>query len=71
MTFNINWNQRILLNENVDIGYNEIIKFLKKAEDLYGKCIISPNMHYHLHLKECYGFFHTLWCYPYERLNGV
>lgn len=35
---------------------------------------MSPNMHLHLHLKECivdYGPVYAFWCFAYERFNGL
>jgi len=31
----------------------KLVDFLKEYEKLNGKLAISPNMHLHLHLKEC------------------
>ena len=34
----------------------------------------TPNMHLHLHLKECindYGPVYSFWCFAFERFNGV
>ena len=41
---------------------------------LFGKTIITPNMHMHCHLRQCledYGPLHTFWCFSFERYNGV
>ena len=41
---------------------------------LYGPNACTPNMHLHMHLKEClknYGPVHTFWCYSFERYNGM
>ena len=35
---------------------------------------ITPNMHLHLHLKECvenYGSIHGFWVFSFERYNGI
>ena len=48
--------------------------FCNTYENLYGKSKCTPNMHLHLHLKECmldYGPMHSFWCFPFERYNGV
>ena len=50
------------------------MEFCKKFERLYGKDLVTPNMHLHGHLKEClldYGPFHSYWCFSLERFNGV
>ena len=34
----------------------------------------TPNMHLHLHLKNClldYGPVYAFWCFSYERFNGI
>ena len=48
--------------------------FCRRFELLYGKESCTPNMHLHLHLKEClrdYGPPHAFWCFPFERYNGL
>ncbi|CAG8782955.1 21263_t:CDS:2, partial [Racocetra persica] len=47
-------------------------KIASKFQKLYGSNIITPNIHYHLHLKDDmlnYGSWYNYWCYAYERLN--
>ena len=52
----------------------KFIEFATSFQMLYGKCHTTPNMHLHLHIKECvlnYGPVHSFWCFPFERFNGV
>ena len=52
----------------------KFIEFATSFEMLYGKYHTTPNMHLHLHMKECvlnYGSVHSLWCFPFESFNGV
>ncbi|CAG8848838.1 1428_t:CDS:1 [Gigaspora margarita] len=65
--------QRIITLEEINSGHNLFIKFLKEFEKLYGSNIITPNMHYHLHLKDDmlnFGSWYSYWCFAYKRLNG-
>ena len=51
-----------------------LLQFCIQAEKLYGKGIVTPNMHLHCHLKQCiedYGPIHNFWLFSYERYNGV
>ena len=49
-------------------------QFCVQFQQLYGNEACTPNMHLHLHLKEClksYGPIHGFWCFSFERINGV
>ena len=49
-------------------------QFCEGVEDFFGKDACTPNMHLHLHLKECaldYGPLYSYWCFPFERYNGT
>lgn len=49
-------------------------QFCKHTERLYGTNIITPNMHFHTHIKECiagYGLLHGFWLFAFERYNGI
>ena len=44
--------------------------FCRKFEQLYGSEHCTPNMHLHLHLKNCildHGPAHSFWCFSFER----
>ncbi|XP_035697293.1 uncharacterized protein LOC118430485 isoform X2 [Branchiostoma floridae] len=48
--------------------------FLNKFEVLCGPHHCTPNMHLHLHLKDCiidYGPVYSFWCFSFERYNGM
>ena len=50
------------------------IKFGTEVESLYGKTVITPNMHLHCHLYESvlnYGPVYTFWLFAFERYNGI
>ena len=60
--------------DDVIKGDDKITQFCKCYEQLYGKSKCTPNMHLHLHLKQClldYGPVHSFWCFPFERFNGI
>ncbi len=49
-------------------------KFCKDVERLYGKSVVTPNMHLHGHIAECiedYGSVYGFWLFSYERYNGI
>ena len=51
-----------------------LLSFCRRTEFLYGREIITPNMHLHAHLRTCmedYGPLHGFWLYAFERYNGV
>ena len=51
-----------------------LLEFCKKAENIYGKAFITPNMHLHGHLKQCirdYGPPQAYWLFSFERYNGI
>jgi len=67
------WGQTIINREEIENGDLAMKDFLIKVEAVWGSKIVTPNMHMHLHLKEClldYGPLYSFWCFPFERLNG-
>ncbi len=51
-----------------------LLQFCRLFHGLYGSDSCTPNMHLHLHLKQClldYGPCHAFWCYAFERYNGI
>ena len=51
-----------------------LLKFCKSVENLYGKEVITPNMHLHCHLAECvhdYGPTYGFWLFSYKRYNSI
>ena len=66
--------KKILTDDDIELGDRHLMAFCKKFERLYGKDLVTPNMHLHGHLKEClldYGPFHSFWWFSFERFNGV
>ena len=59
-----------------DIGLIDalLMKFCLRVEQLYGKDVISPNMHMHGHLRDVikdFGPIQEFWLYSFERFNGI
>ena len=66
--------KRVLTVDDIELGDRFLMEFCKAFEELYGKDLVTPNMHLHGHLKEClldYGPFHAFWCFSFERFNGI
>ena len=66
--------QPILTQDDVKIGDALLLKFCSRTEVLFGKDIITPNMHMSCHLRECildYGPLNHFWLFAFERFNGI
>ena len=66
--------QSVVSRTDLDIADGLILKFCKSVEVLYGKHVITPNMHLHNHLKEVimdHGPVTSFWCFSFERFNGI
>ena len=65
---------RIISTQAIEEIHHYLIHFCKHFEELYSAGACTPNMHLHLHLKDClkdYGPAHSFWCYSFERYNGI
>ena len=65
---------RIITNDAIEQADQYLELFCKQFMSLYGAEACTPNMHLHLHLKDClldYGPVHGFWCFGFERFNGV
>ena len=48
----------------------KLLHFLREYEKINSELAITPNMHLHLHLKECvenYGSIYGVWLFSFER----
>ena len=66
--------QRIVKEEDVVAADALLLSFCKRFEQLYGSENCTPNIHLHLHLKDCFlnhGPAHGFWLYSFERYNGL
>jgi hypothetical protein len=51
-----------------------LLQFCRRIERMYGRSVVTPNMHMHCHLKQClldYGPVYSFWLYSFERYNGI
>ena len=70
---------RYLLQPSISLHHlneadKKLVEFNTSFELVFGKEHTTPNMHLHLHIKDCvfnYGPVHSFWCFPFERFNGV
>ena len=56
--------------QEIDDTHNLLVSFV----ELFGKEHVAPNMHIHLHLKNClkeFGPAYGFWCFSFERYNGI
>ena len=66
--------QPTLQANDVIIADALLLKFCKRTEELFGKDMITPNMHMSCHLRECvldYGPLNHFWLFAFERFNGI
>ena len=62
-----------LSRDDINLANCLLMRFCNKVEILYGKEVITPNMHLHGHIKEMlldYGPSQELWLFSFERYNG-
>ena len=62
---------RTLRKSDVELADQHLSMFCSCFEAVNGKKCCTPNMHLHLHLKDCIGPLYAFWCYPFERHNGM
>ena len=63
-----------LTKTDLMLADHKLLDFLKEYQRINGKLAITPNMHLHLHLKECvenYGSIYGFWLFSFERYNGI
>ena len=66
--------KKVLTYSDIELGDRHLMEFCRTFEELYGKDLVTPNMHLHGHLKQClldYGPLHSFWCFSFERFNGI
>ena len=65
---------RCLSKQNIELSDKYFKLFFCKFLDINGAQCCTPNMHLHMHLKEClldYGPPYSFWCFGFERFNGI
>ena len=66
--------RKIISKNDVTIAHEMLLQFCKSFQSLYGENRITPNMHLHMHLKECvlnFGPIYSFWLFSFERYNGM
>ena len=63
--------QPITTKDNVLQAHDLIVLFCTTFEQLYGKEKCTPNMHMACHLKDIIFDYGSIWCFSFERYNGV
>ncbi|XP_077996898.1 uncharacterized protein LOC144450190 isoform X2 [Glandiceps talaboti] len=65
---------RTISKKMVHTAHTYLRLFCKKFEKLYGPESCTPNLHLHMHLKDClldYGPVYSFWLFSCERYNGI
>ena len=66
--------QPCISNVDLTVAHRKLLDFLKAYERVNGKAAITPNMHLHMHIRECvqnYGSIYGFWLFSFERFNGI
>ena len=66
--------KKTLTMNEVKIADSLLVQFCRKTEIIFGKEVITPNMHLCCHLCECildYGPINHFWLFAFERFNGI
>ena len=66
--------QMAITDAQIELVDAFLLQFCCRVESLYGKTLITPNMHLHCHLKQSlydYGPIHNFWLFSYKRYNGI
>ena len=64
----------MLKRSDLEVAHSYLKQFCIKFIDAYGHKHFTPNMHMHLHLRDCcndFGSIYGFWCFAFERCNGV
>ena len=65
---------KVLESTEIQLADALLMRFCKRVQQMYGKKIITPNMHMHAHPCECimdFGPSHSFWLFAFERYNGL
>ena len=65
---------KIITVDNTKLADALLMQFCRRSERMYGKSIVTTNVHCHVHLKACimdYGPLHGFWLFSFERFNGL
>lgn len=65
---------KALTVNQVKLADTLLVQYCKRVERMYGRDVITPNMHYCCHIASCifdFGPAHDFWLLSFERFNGV
>ncbi len=65
---------RVITEEDITLADLLLLRFCRSFERLYECEIVTPNMKWHGHLKEClkdYGPVYSFWLFSFERYNRI
>ena len=66
--------QRHISERDLDSSHALLKMYCSKFSDNMGPLHCTPNMHMHLHLKDCvkdFGPVYSFWCFSFERFDGI
>lgn len=66
--------KRKLTTDDIKLADALLLRFCRRFELLYGQDSVTPNIHLHAHLCECfydYGPMSSFWLFSFERFNGI
>ena len=66
--------QRSITTKDVETSHNLLKIFCSAFAKNMGPLSCTPNMHMHMHLKDCikdFGPVYSFWCFAFERFNGI
>ena len=66
--------QMTITDAQIELADAFLLQCCCRVERLYGKGLVTPNMHLHCHLKQSlydYGPIHSFWLLSYERYNRI
>lgn len=67
----LNW---FISKSDITVAHELLIQFCKKLELIHCKERVTPNMHLHLHIKECildYGPVYGFWLFSFQIYNDM
>ena len=65
---------KTLTRDQIRLADAFLLQYCKRVERMYGKNVITPNMHLSCHLCSCvldYGPLQNFWLFAFERFNGL
>ena len=65
--------QTSISRQEIEDAHRLLLLYCVKFQEIFGSECCTPNMHMHLHLKEClldYGPVYAFWAFSFERHNG-